>query len=84
MTIDMPEPDWTTVEARILALKARQVNAIASTWFNGSMGGASTKRAKASTMAGQMRNWWRLNGYGSAPRQRVANVLKMLETEERR
>lgn len=84
MAIDMAEPDWTTVEARILALKARQVNAIASRWFSGSMGGAFTKRDKAQTMASQMRNWWRLVGYGSAPRERVANVLKMLEAEERR
>lgn len=85
MTIDMPEPDWPYVESRILALKARQINSIASAWFNGSIGGASTKRERAQVMASQMRSWWHADDYyGDVPRQRVANVLEMLAEEERR
>lgn len=85
MNTEVPEPDWAVVESRILGLKARQVNAIASAWFNGSMGGASTKRDRASVMTTQMRSWWRADPYyGLAPRQRVVNVLEMLAEEERR
>ena len=85
MTTNIPEPDWAMVESRILALKARQINAIASRWFNGSMGGASTKRERAQVMVTQMRSWWRADPYyGLAPRQRVANVMQMLAEEERR
>ena len=85
MNLATPEPDWAEVEGRILSLKARQIGAIASAWFCGCLGGASTKRDRAHEMATQMRHWWHEDTYyGLAPRQRVANVLEMIAAEEAR
>jgi hypothetical protein len=76
------EPDWAYTESRILALKARQINAIASNWFYGSMGGACTKRDKARIMVAQMRHWWRhCDEHG---RTRASEVLRAIEQEESR
>lgn len=67
------EPDWDDLRCRLMALTMRQLRPIGRAWFNGSLGGASTKAEYVREMVSQMRHWWHLpDGYG---RQRVRNVL---------
>ena len=72
------EPDWTDVEARLAALTMRELKPIKHDWFNGSLGGLSSKADIVREMVSQMRYWWRLpDGRG-----RVGNVLRDLHRAE--
>ena len=75
------EPNWDEVRERLMAMTTKQLRSIGREWFNGILGGASTKADIAATMATQMRNWW-LNCAEWGGRERVANVLKAIEREE--
>lgn len=74
------EPDWTDVERRMRALTLRQLKPV-RWWFDGCLGGASTKADVCHTMASQMRHWWHACAEWGG-RERVANVLKELEKAE--
>lgn len=67
------EPRWDELAERLCGLTMRELRGIGRRWFNGALGGASTKADVARTMVTQMRSWWRMpEGYGQ---QRVRNVL---------
>jgi len=75
------EPDWEDLEGRLMALPVRKLRQLGRTWFNGSLGGASTKRDIAHAMASQAEHWWKrcadLGGH-----KRVRNVMLALEQLE--
>lgn len=70
------EPDWEDVKGRLLSLTVKQLRAIGRRWFNGSLGGASSKLDIAGEMVSCMRHWWHLADDLGKPR--VGNVLKDL------
>ena len=73
------EPDWEAIAERMMRLTVRQLKPV-RWWFNGCLGGASTKSEVVRQMVSQMRHWWRLSdGRG---KQRVRNVLKDLKEAE--
>lgn len=74
------EPDWTDVERRMKALTMKQLKPV-RWWFDGCLGGASTKGEVCQTMASQMRHWWNACAEWGG-RDRVRNVLNELEKAE--
>lgn len=76
----MLEPDWDEIESRMLALTLKQLKPIKA-WFNGCLGGATSKREAVRVMRNQMRYWWR-HIDGDAGKIRVRRVLKTLEEVE--
>lgn len=51
------EPDWEDVQRRLGALTIKELKVL-KPWFNGSLGGASSKADIAREMTSQMRYWW--------------------------
>ncbi len=67
------EPSWDALRDHLGAMTVRELRVIGRRWFNGTLGGASSKGAIADAMVSQMRHWWHLpDGYG---RDRVKNVM---------
>ena len=75
------EPDWADVQKRMSALTLKQLKPVKA-WFNGNLGGASTKAEVIQTMTNQMRYWWR-NVEGGMGKSRVRHVMEELEKAER-
>lgn len=77
----MREPDWGELKERLSKLTVKQLRVLTGRWFNGSMGGATTKSDIIHIMLIQMASWYR------APEQighgRIANVLTDLAKVER-
>lgn len=76
----MQEPDWNEVEHRMLDLTLKQLKPVKG-WFNGSLGGVTTKAEMIHTMVNQMRYWWR-HVEGDIGKIRVRHVLEDLEKAE--
>ena len=71
------EPSWDALRDHLGAMTVKELRGIGRRWFNGTLGGASSKGAIADAMVSQMRHWWRLpDGYG---RGRVRNVMKDID-----
>ena len=73
----MKEPNWSELEARLKQLTVRQLRRIGSHWFNGMLGGASSKGDIICEMVSQMRSFWRNKEGG---RERVANVIREISS----
>lgn len=74
------EPNWNDMRQRLSKLTVKSLRTIGRTWFNGSLGGASSKFELVYTMVSQAQHWWNLpDEHG---RQRVRNVLAMIEEME--
>jgi hypothetical protein len=74
------EPDWRDVERRLGALTLKKLRPIKD-WFNGNLGGATTKAEIVHTMTNQMRYWWRYVA-GDIGKIRVRKVLADLAEVE--
>lgn len=72
----MLEPDWTSVQSRMMALTLKRLAPV-KILFLGCLGGASTKAEMVREMVSQMRHWWR---YGA--RDRAIQALQELEKVE--
>ena len=75
------EPSWDALRDHLGAMTVKELRGIGRRWFNGCLGGASTKAQVVGEMVSQLRYWWHLpDGYD---RQRVANVLRDIDEIER-
>ena len=74
----MIEPYWSDIEQRMMKLTLKQLRPVLK-WFNGSLGGASSKRDKVHEAVSQMQYWW---GHVEGGQGRVSNVIKELESVE--
>ena len=55
----MTEPNWNSLQERLSKLTLRQIRPIKKKWFDGCMGGASSKYEIVREMVSSMRYWWR-------------------------
>jgi hypothetical protein len=76
------EPYWNEIEQRMMALTLKQLRPIRA-YFNGCLGGASTKADVVDGMIRQMRHWWRTTEADSPERIRIETVTIELEKAER-
>lgn len=74
----MAEPDWTSVQSRMMALTLKRLAPV-KILFLGCLGGASTKHEMVREMVSQMRHWWR-----SGASDRAIQALKELEEAEKK
>ena len=74
----MIEPYWNEIEQRMMKLTLKQLRPVLK-WFNGSLCGASSKRARVHIAVSQMQYWW---NHVEGGQGRVSNVLKELESVE--
>jgi len=78
--VAMREPDWNEVERRMSALTLKQLKPVKG-WYNGSLGGVTTKAEMIRMMTNQMRYWWR-HVDGDIGKIRVRKILADLAEVE--
>ena len=76
------EPNWEDIRRRLMRLTLTQLKPIRA-YFNGCLGGASTKADVVDGMIRQMRHWWRTTEVDSPERIRIETVTIELEKAER-
>lgn len=72
------EPSWDALRDHLGVMTVKELRGIGRRWFNGTLGGASSKGAIADAMVSQMRHWWH-NCAEWGGRGRVKNVLKDID-----
>lgn len=79
----MREPCWEALRDELMGWRVKELRSLGKRWFNGSLGGASSKRQIVDGMVTQMRHWW-LRCEEMGGRERVANVVAYVREADAR
>ena len=75
----MTEPSWNSLQERLSKLTLRKIKPIKKKWFDGAMGGASSKQEIVQEMVSQMRYWWHNADDGQSRVTRIVEEIASID-----